>query len=258
MKNKNSPIAIFDSGIGGLTVLREVQKSLPYENYIYYGDGKSCPIGNLPHSEIMSITINAINILVERGAKMIIIACNTATAVAIKKIRELYSIPIVAIEPAVKPALNSSKSGVIGVLATQRTIDGKPLKELCARLVTDQKVVFVAGNGLVEIVEGDGVLSASNYSLIEGYIEEMISQGADQIVLGCTHYPFLIKTMQEIIGSRNVTIINPAPSIAVQVEKLLATDALLNKNGGKIEFCSSLDKRYNDFIEKNYYKLLSL
>ncbi len=254
-----SSIAVFDSGIGGLTVLKEIKKLLPDENYIYYGDGKACPFGSLSASKILEVTTHAVDFFVSRGVKLIVIACNTATAVAVKELRSRYSIPIVAMEPAIKPALARSKSKVVGVLATKCTIEGEPLRALCSRVVSDQRVVLTAGVGLVEIVEKEQEFTADDYAIVERYIEEMASEGVDQIVLGCTHYPFLINVMKKIIAGRDISIIDPAPRVALRVKELLIEGGMLNDCGsGTIEFASSLDGAYNDFIKNNYHKLLSL
>lgn len=255
----NGIIGVFDSGIGGLTVLAEIVKLLPSENYIYYGDGKACPMGEKSREEIIKITDHAVEKLIGMGAKIIVIACNTATSSAITYLRTKYDINFVAMEPAVKPAVKGSKTGVIGVLATSRTIEGEPLKTLCNRWAGRCNVVLRAGNGLVEIVEKDDVITPSEHEIIREHINAIIDQGADHIVLGCTHYPFLKNEINQIIASREVKIIDPAPFVAKRVVDVLEANCLINNEGsGEIHFISSLDAKYNNFIEKSYLKLLSL
>lgn len=257
--NNNGAIGVFDSGIGGLTVLSEVVKLLPTENYIYYGDGKSCPMGEKSQSEIIEITDHAVEELIKRGVKLIIIACNTATSSAITYLRSKYDIDFVAMEPAVKPAVKNSKTGIIGVLATRRTIEGDALKDLCYRWAQDCRVVFRAGNGLVDIVEKKGEITTSDREIIATHINYLTDQNVDHIVLGCTHYPFLKREIEKILSGRNIKIIDPAPFVAKRVSDILTTKNLTSNNGSsKIEFISSLDISYNTFIEKSYLKLLSL
>lgn len=258
-KNNNGAIGVFDSGIGGLTVLSEIVRLLPSENYIYYGDGKSCPMGEKSPEEIISITNHAVEELIKLGAKIIVIACNTATSSAITYLRTKYDIDFVAMEPAVKPAVNGSKTRIVGVLATRRTIEGDALKKLCNRWAGTCKVALRAGNGLVEIVEKDGEITIDDRKIITDHITDLIDQNVDHIVLGCTHYPFLKREIEQIIGTRQITIVDPAPFVANRVLTVLKTTNLINPNGtGSISFISSLDSSYNTFIEKSYLKLLSL
>ncbi|MFI3315181.1 MAG: glutamate racemase [Rikenellaceae bacterium] len=256
---KNQIIGLFDSGIGGLTLLRELVKILPKENYIYYGDGKNCPLGNKSSQEVLKVTDNAINHLVANGAKMVVIACNTASAIAKERLRAKYDIDIIAIEPAVKPALAATKSGIVGVLATRNTINSSPLKSLCELWQEDKKVILRPGDGLVEMVEKSTPLTAEDREVITSHIEALIAKGADKIVLGCTHYPFLRDEMQQIIANRQIEIIDPAPYVAIRAKDILEKKGLLNtqSQNGKIIFTSSLNEEYNKTIEQKFLLLNS-
>lgn len=249
-------IAIFDSGIGGLSVLKEVVKLLPNESYIYFGDGEHCPYGEKSREEVRELTTNAIEQIVTLGVKLIVVACNTASSAAIEQLRQSYSIPFVAMEPAVKPAILSSKSGKIGVLATKRTIEGNPFKLLCQKWSEKGEIITRAGEGLVEIVEQSKENSYQSKELVKKHIEYLLEKGVDKIVLGCTHYPMLLEQIKEVIGSRDVEIINPAPFIAHRVAQILEEKGELNQHGsGKIEYKSSADQKYIEFLKYNYNKI---
>ncbi|MFI3322426.1 MAG: glutamate racemase [Rikenellaceae bacterium] len=255
MDKNSGAIGVFDSGIGGLSVLAQIQKLLPNENYIYYGDGASLPLGEKSREEILAVTDKAVGYLVEKGAKIVVIACNTATSVAKEYIRAKYNIDIVAMEPAVKPAILASKKGIIGVLATKCTIEGEPLRKLCELYGEGSKIVLKSGIGMVEMVENSsGKLTAENYELLKSHIESLISEGVDKIVLGCTHYPFLKDEIAEIIGNRKVDIVDSAPFVAKRVEKLLVLSSALssNKEVGTVEFVSSKGEEYTQFIKTKY------
>ena len=250
METREKPIGIFDSGMGGLTVLREIIRLLPFEHTLYYADAAHCPYGEKSREEVINYTETGIRFLINQGAKLIVVACNTASSSAISYLRNKYDIDFVAMEPAIKPAVTSSETGVIGVLATRRTLEGEPLKRLCQQWEGKARIIFQPGCGLVELVENSRENSPEARELLGKYIEKIASQGADRIVLGCTHYPFLAQQMKNIIGKRDIRLIDPAPAIALRVKQLLNTRELLNLGNvpAKHEFHSSLDEKYNDTL----------
>lgn len=218
----DAPIGIFDSGLGGLSVWREVIKLLPHESVMYFGDGKNCPYGDKDEELIKRYATDAVDFLVGKGAKLIVVACNTATAAAIDMLRERYrNIPIVGMEPAVKPAALSTESGVIGILATAASINGRLFHDTSARFADKVKIISAVGEGFVEIVENDMENTPLAERTVRRVIAPLIEQGADRIVLGCTHYPFLKDTIRKVIGNDDIMLIDSAPAVAKRTEFLL-------------------------------------
>lgn len=214
-------IGVFDSGVGGLSVWKELVALMPNQEYIYVSDSGYCPYGPRPKSYITERAARISEFLISRGADIIVVACNTATAAAIKHLRSSYEIPFVGMEPAVKPAVLQSKSGVIGVLATQGTFKGELYLGTLHKFASNSKVIEQIGTGLVEIVESGKVETEEADRLLKNYLQPMVEAGADHIVLGCTHYPFLAANIERITGG-TLEIVNPAPAIARQTEHLLA------------------------------------
>lgn len=218
----SSPIGIYDSGLGGLTVWREVRRALPGESLVYLGDGKNCPYGSRPRGEIVRLADEAVAALVAAECKMVVVACNTATAAAIDFLRQKYaSLPIVGMEPAVKPACLATRSGVVGVLATERSLDGDLFRRTAARYGEGIEVVAVPGTGFVELVENDREATPEAEACVRRAVEPMLARGADQIVLGCTHYPFLLPVLERLVEGRGVTVVDPSPAVARRVVQLL-------------------------------------
>lgn len=223
----NNPIGIYDSGFGGLTVWREVRRALPGESLVYLGDGKNCPYGSRPEEEVRRLADEAVGELVAAGCKLIVVACNTATAAAIDFLRSKYrSLPIVGMEPAVKPACLHTRSGVVGVLATERSLDGELFRRTAARYGSGIEVLTVPGRGFVELVEQDREATPEAEVCVRRAVEEMLERGADQIVLGCTHYPFLLPVLRRVVEERGVEIVDPSPAVARRVVQLLDENAL--------------------------------
>lgn len=208
-------IGVFDSGVGGLSVWREIIKVLPETSITYFSDSAYCPYGNKPQQQIIERAYLITDFLLSKGAGIIVVACNTATAAAIKSLREKYRIPFIGMEPAVKPAALHSKSGTIGVLATRGTLNGNHFHASVERFASDVTVVAKVGEGLVELVESGETSGTKVKDLLQSYINPMLEQGADHIVLGCTHYPFLLDSIKEVAGD-NVVIVDPAPAIALR------------------------------------------
>ncbi len=219
----NNPIAVFDSGLGGLSVWREIRAGLPEESLVYFGDGKNCPYGPKPQAEVIGYVADAARQLIrQQGAKMLVVACNAATAAAIDFLRETYpDLPIVGMEPAVKPAVLTTRTGVVGILATAGTLAGRLYNETVAHYADRATILSAVGEGFVEIVEAGREDGPEALATVRNVLEPMLLQGADRIVLGCTHYPFLAGAMREVIGRRDVELIDPAPAVARRVADLL-------------------------------------
>ncbi|MBF0257995.1 MAG: glutamate racemase [Desulfamplus sp.] len=217
---KNHPVGIFDSGVGGLSVLREIRRELPSEDLIYVADSGYAPYGNRSASFIEQRATAIAKFLLGSNVKAIVVACNTVTVVAITRLRSWCPVPIVAIEPAIKPAATATKSGVIGVLATTQTIASTSVSRLCAMYADKIKVLLQPCPGLVEQVERAELATLSTRSLLSGYISPLLEMGADTIVLGCTHYPFLGQIIQEVAGSE-ISIIDPAAPVARELARQL-------------------------------------
>lgn len=242
----NSPIGVLDSGMGGLSVFSEIVKLLPHESVIYYGDGKNCPYGKKTAEEVLSIADDIVKVLLAKGVKLIVLACNTATANAIDRLRATYDIPFVGMEPAVKPAAMNTRTGVVGILATAPTLTGKLFRETSDRYSDRVKILPEVGEGFVELVEADREDSPEAEDAVRKVIAPLIEAGADQLVLGCTHYPFLGGAMRKVIGGRDVDIVNPAPAVARRVMNLLSDRGLLAEdvNIPEYRFYTGSDDNY--------------
>lgn len=218
----DAPIGVYDSGLGGLTVWREVRRMLPRESLVYLGDGKNCPYGSRPRQQVQELADQAVAYLVAQGCKMVVVACNTATAAAIDFLRERYSpMPIVGMEPAVKPACLNTRSGVVGVLATERSLDGELFRRTAARYGSNVELITAPGRGFVELVESDRESTPEAEQTVRDAVAVMLEHGADQIVLGCTHYPFLLPVLERVVAGRGVEIVDPSPAVARRVVQLL-------------------------------------
>lgn len=246
MKN-TAPIGVYDSGLGGLSVWRELRRLLPEESLVYLGDGKNCPYGDRPREEVARLADEAVGYLVSLGCKLVVVACNTATAAAIEELRAKYApLQIVGMEPAVKPACLNTRSGVVGVLATERSLDGDLFRRTAARYGEHIEVIATAGRGFVELVEADKEQSAEAEEAVRRVVEPMLRRGADQIVLGCTHYPFLREALERVIGAREVTVVDPSPAVARRVRQLLEGADLLAPEGHQAEL------RFETFADESY------
>ena len=221
------PVGVFDSGIGGLSVLKEIHQLLPHENLIYVGDSAHAPYGDRSGRYVRSRSLAIAEFLLDQGVKAIVIACNTATAEAATQLRATLDVPVIGLEPAIKPAAQLSKSGVIGVLATQRTIDSERLLGLTERYANDKKVLAQACPGLVEQVEDYALNDAKTMQLLHGYIDPLLDQGMDALILGCTHYPFLLPAIRQITGDK-IDILETGKPVAQQLKRILQHDDLEN------------------------------
>ena len=249
----NNPIGVYDSGFGGLSVWRELHRALPRESLIYLGDGKNCPYGTKSEEQIRELAEKAVGDLVERGCKMVVVACNTATAAAIEYLRERFShIPIVGLEPAVKPACAMTRSKVVGVMATERSLAGRKFLSTLERYGQGVEVLKVVGEGFVEAVEADAEQEPRTEELVRRAVEPMIERGADVIVLGCTHYPFLGDVIRRVVGDREVAVIDSGEAVEKRVESLLDKFDLrcAEDNSPKLEFLSYADEGYRSRLER--------
>ena len=227
VKGDICPVGVFDSGIGGLSVLQEIHALLPHENLIYVGDSAHAPYGDRSADYVRRRSQQIADFLLDQGVKTIVIACNTATAEAASLLRETLDIPVIGMEPAIKPAAQLSKSGVIGVLATQRTINSKRLLGLTERYASNKKVLAQACPGLVEQVESGDLGSEITLNLLRKYIDPLLEKGADALILGCTHYPFLLPAIRKITGDK-IEILETGRPVALHLERIMQQNLLLN------------------------------
>jgi glutamate racemase len=227
-----APIGVFDSGLGGLSVLREIRDLLPHEDLVYVADSGAAPYGDRTGEFIEARAAAIATFLIGEGAKAMVVACNTATAVAVRALRERFAIPIVAIEPAVKPAAAMSKSGVIGVMATSLTLASENFRRLAEQYAQGARIVPQPCPGLVELVEGGRLAGSEVQALVAGYVLPLVNDGVDTIVLGCTHYPFLLPVIREVAGPA-VNIIDPARAVASELRRRLEAAGLLVEGKGQ-------------------------
>jgi glutamate racemase len=226
--NLNKLVGIFDSGIGGLSVMREIQSMLPFQRLYYIADQAHVPYGKRQLEEIREFAFAIARFLEKKGAQLIVVACNTASAAALQDLRETYPhLTFVGMEPAVKPAAEKTHNGSVGVLATPATFQGKLYSTLVEKFARDVKIYTHTCPGLVEAIEAGDMHSAKTRLILQRALLPMIEKGVDTIVLGCTHFPFVIPLIREIVGPR-VTVIDPAPAIAKRVAYLLNSAGLLN------------------------------
>ncbi len=243
--NSNTqPIGVFDSGMGGLSVLREIHKLLPHENLIYIADSKHAPYGERSRHYVQQRSQKIANFLLKKNIKTLVVACNTATAEAVDSLREQLSIPIVGLEPAIKPAVKISKTGVIGVLATQRTLQSERLTSLTIKHAPHTKVLAQPCPGLVEKVEANHLDRYDTRQLIKQYTLPLLQQHVDTLILGCTHYPFLNNTIRIIVGD-DIQIVETGKPVALQLQRILKKQQLLNLStyAGSLHFYNSSDLR---------------
>lgn len=243
MPTKSNPIGIYDSGVGGLSVLREVRKQLPGEDLIYFGDQAKVPYGSRPIEELQQLGEGVTRFLLDQRCKLVVIACNTASAAALKHLRVLYpDLPIVGMEPAVKPAAEQTASGKVGVLATPSTFAGALYASVVERFAHDVQVFQHTCPGLVAQIEKGYLSTAKTRLILEDAILPMLDAGVDTLVMGCTHYPFVIPLIDKITQGR-ARVIDPAPAIARQVRRMLEQRDRLNPTAspGKVNFYTSGD-----------------
>jgi len=221
-------IGVFDSGVGGLSVLRAIRAALPAENLVYVADSGHAPYGDKSEAHIIERTLAVGNWLAVSGVKAITVACNTATVVAIRHLREQTHMPVVAIEPAIKPAVNTTRTGVVGVLATTQTLQSESVARLCLEHGEGKRILLQACPGWVEAVEEADLHSPQTEALLRQFVVPLMDQGVDTLVLGCTHYPFLRNTLQRIVGD-DVVLIDPAVAVATELTRRLGNDRRMDE-----------------------------
>lgn len=238
----NNPIGLFDSGVGGTSIWKEIHTLLPNEDVIYLADSKNAPYGQKTKEEIIGLSFKNTEFLLNRNAKLIVVACNTATTNAINELRQKYDVPFIGIEPAIKPAALHSASGKVGVLATQRTINSELFAKTRANF---PKITFVeqVGFGLVQLIEEGKMESEEMSELLQKYLTPMIEAQVDYLVLGCTHYPYLKPQIKKILPP-TIQIIDSGRAVAQQTQKILEQNNLLNlfDKKGKAFFYTNSDK----------------
>ncbi len=237
-KQYHGPIGIFDSGVGGLSVLREVRRQFPAEDLIYMADQAHVPYGIKTREDVLGFSEGIVRFMLKRKTKLIIIACNTASAVALSTLRKTYpDLPFVGMEPAVKPAVEETNSGVVGVLATPATFQGDLYASTVERFAGDVKILQDTCPGLVRQIEEGKINDPETNAILEKALVPMLENGVDEIVMGCTHYPFVIPIIREIVGDK-AQVIDPAPAVARQAGRLLTEcDLQASRKGeGEIQF----------------------
>jgi glutamate racemase len=224
-------IGVFDSGVGGLSVWREIVRQLPHEDTLYYADQAHVPYGPRSQEEIRGYCHDIVEFLVSRGSKAIVVACNTASAAALKSLRETFTqLPVIGMEPAVKPAAAMTRSGVVGILATPATFQGRLFQATAGRYASGIELVRQVCDGLAERVERGELDGPETEAALRGFLQPISAAGADTVVLACTHYPFVIEPIRRIVGP-HVSVIDPAPAIARHLGEVLDAQGLAAHRG---------------------------
>jgi glutamate racemase len=242
----NAPIGIFDSGVGGLSILHEVQALLPHEQLIYIADSANAPYGDKSTDFIQQRSLSLAKYLIAQGCKALVIACNTATTEAVTLLRHQLSLPIIGVEPAIKPAAMLSNNNIIGILATHRTLQSQRVQQLIHYYAQGVTVLTQACSGLMEVVESNHIYTTEDLQLIKSYTQPLLDQHIDTLVLGCTHYPFLLKPIRDIAGEA-MPILETGKPVALQLQRILKQDGNVTQHQGKgqVEFYSSLNTLQN-------------
>jgi glutamate racemase len=255
----NNPIGVFDSGIGGTSIWSAIHELLPNEKTIYLADSKNAPYGQRTKEEIVALSKKNVDFLLEMKCKLIVVACNTATTNAILELRADYDIPFIGIEPAIKPAANNSKTQVIGILATKGTLNSE-LFNKTAEMFQNTTIIEQVGHGLVQLIEDGNLNSPEMTQLLESYLQPMIDANIDYLVLGCSHYPYLIPQIKKILPE-HIQIIDSGEAVARQTQNVLRekvgftdiqnTDPIFYVNSNPEVLKSILDYKYT-VIEKDF------
>ena len=257
--SSNAPIGVYDSGFGGLSVWRELRRLLPEESLIYLGDGKNCPYGGRSREDIEGFAIAAVERLVERGVKMVVVGCNTATTAAVATLRQRWGdMPIVGLEPAVKPACLTTRTRKIAVLATAHSLSSDMFLATAARYADDVEVVKVVGEGFVELVERNMEHSVEAEMLVRKAVEPLLERGVDKIVLGCTHYPFLRPHIERIVAGYGIDVIDSGEAVARRVAWLLDRYDIAAESGNQstYDFMTFADDAYRTRLEQKANAIL--
>lgn len=251
----NKPIGLFDSGIGGTSIWSAIHDLMPNEDTIYLADSLNAPYGKKSKDEIIALSKKNTEFLLDRNAKIIVVACNTATTNAIKELRASYQVPFIGIEPAIKPAALNSKTQTIGILATKGTLSSE-LFNKTIELYQDTKIVEQVGHGLVELIENGEINSPEMTNLLRSYLQPMIDANIDYLVLGCSHYPYLIPQIKKIIP-QHVQIIDSGEAVARQTYKVVSEKVGTHDMGkGKAIFYTNTNPKVLSDILKNKYQII--
>lgn len=248
----NQPIGIFDSGIGGTSIWAEIHQLLPYEKTIYLADSKNAPYGQKSKAEIIALSIKNTNLLLDMDCKLIVVACNTATTNAIRELRAKYSIPFIGIEPAIKPAAIQSKTQTIGILATQGTLNSE-LFNKTTEMFQDTKIIEQVGHGLVQLIESGDINSPKMTQLLTSYLKPMIEANIDYLVLGCSHYPYLIPQIKKILPT-HIQIIDSGQAVAKQTQHILREKVGFSSNnkGESLFYTNTNPKVLSEILDNKY------
>jgi len=250
----NTPIGVFDSGIGGISIWKEIVSLLPNEDTIYLADSKNAPYGQKSKENIIALSIKNTEYLIDKGCKIIVVACNTATTNAISYLRANYDVPFIGIEPAIKPAALKTKTKHIGILATKGTLNSELFSKTSNKFLDDVNIIEQIGEGLVSLIESGKINSKEMDVLLKKHINNLLKKNIDYLVLGCSHYPFLIPQIKNIIKDK-VKIIDSGEAVAKQTKTILKQNKLLNtldKLGNHQLFSNLDEKKIKAFVnEKN-------
>lgn len=251
---RNHPIGVFDSGIGGTSILREIVKLLPNEDIVYLADSKNAPYGERSKEAILALCKKNVDWLLAAECKLIVVACNTATTNAIESLRKDYNIPFIGIEPAIKPAALKSQTHTIGVLATKGTLSSQLFHKTAELYSKNTTIIEVVGKGLVEYIESGDFDSINLQHLLKSFVNPLIEANIDYLVLGCSHYPYLIPLLKKIVPKR-IQIIDSGAAVAIQTKQVLADKDLLNtvNMNVKVQFYTNFNKKTIEFISKKYF-----
>ena len=248
----NQPIGLFDSGIGGTSIWQAIHQLLPHENTIYLADSKNAPYGQKTKDEIIALSFKNTELLLEMNAKLIVVACNTATTNAIRELRAKYDVPFIGIEPAIKPAALNSKTQTIGILATKGTLNSE-LFNKSVSIYQDIKVIEQIGHNLVGLIENGDINSPEMTRLLQSYLQPMIDADIDYLVLGCSHYPYLIPQIKEILPKK-IQIIDSGEAVARQTLKIIEENTGKHEigNGKAIFYTNSNPKVLAEILQQPY------
>ena len=252
----NRPIGIFDSGVGGTSIWKEIHSLLPNENTIYLADSKHAPYGNKSKEKILELSIKNTELLLKKDCKLIIVACNTATTNAIKILRKTYSIPFIGIEPAIKPAALNTKTKTIGVLATKGTLTSELFHKTTNLFAEGITVLEQVGEGIVPLIESGKINSKEMKEILQKYLNPLLKANIDYLVLGCTHYPYLIPLLVETLPN-HIKIIDSGEAVAKQTKTILEQYGLLNseKISSKNQFYINSNTEVMSSLLKNNYNV---
>jgi len=246
------PIGVFDSGIGGTSIWKAIHDLMPNEQTIYLADSKNAPYGQKSKAEIVALSMKNTDLLIEMGCKLIVVACNTATTNAIQELRAKYDIPFIGIEPAIKPAATNSKTQTIGILATKGTLNSE-LFNKTAEKYQDTKIIEQIGYGLVQLIEDGQINSQEMTQLLYSYLTPMIEANIDYLVLGCSHYPYLIPQIKKILPE-HIQIIDSGEAVAKQTQNVLREKVGFTtaKNSNPIFYTNTNPKVLSEILENKY------